>query len=173
MKYYERTGVAWAVPVEVDVLGARLQSYRETRAVIDTLRLCNRFGKGDQAFVTRLPTELLEVVVQHIRWADLESNLERWSQGLACCEGGCFTLDHWSGEELLQIHTEDEINENCDCESEEQMKNCWTMTNWLEHEWAEVHTGILQRFLRKIQEIFAEDTKVSVPPFNFSCLSTG
>lgn len=54
--------VAWAVPVEVEVLGAHLEAYVNLQPTINTLRMCHRFGKGEQAAITRLPVELLSEV---------------------------------------------------------------------------------------------------------------
>ncbi|KAH0347941.1 hypothetical protein KCU83_g6518, partial [Aureobasidium melanogenum] len=58
----------WGIPVKlVDILN-NLDAYRKAIPTIHTLRLCNQFGKGDSAFITRLPKELIRLSDTHPEW---------------------------------------------------------------------------------------------------------
>ena len=166
MDQQEITGVAWAVSVEIDVVGPHLQSYSETKRVVDTLRLCNRFGKGNEAFVTRLPAGVLELVVHRVRWRDLESNIEKWSRGRRCCEDICHTLEHWTGEELMEMHEEFGLLPDCDCENEEQFRECKMLCECLEDQfagWFNVHTERQDALHDMIRRLSSKKPKVSLP----------
>jgi len=47
--------LAWATPIDPVTLTTHLSAQFEVQAAFDTLRLCNRYGKGDHATVTKLP----------------------------------------------------------------------------------------------------------------------
>ncbi|KAH0274241.1 hypothetical protein KCU91_g5400, partial [Aureobasidium melanogenum] len=60
--------IVWGIPVKlVDILN-NLDAYRKAIPTIHTLRLCNQFGKGDSAFITRLPKELIRLSDTHPEW---------------------------------------------------------------------------------------------------------
>lgn len=165
MDHHKITGVGWAVPVKLNVLGARLQSYFKAKPSVDTLRLCNRFGKGIEAFVTSLPVEVLELVVQHVRWMDLESNMEKWSQRQRCCEGTCDILEHWTGEELLDMHEDYDQSSDCECQNEEQAKGCQMLDKRVreDDQWWDVHVQKQYELHDQIRKLSLEDNKVSSP----------
>lgn len=166
MVHTEMTGVAWAVPVKVNELGARLQSYLETKPSIDTLRLCNRFGKGNNVFVTSLPAEVLELIVQHVRWMDFESNLEQWTQNQRCCEGDCDPPEHFTEEDRVDLHSEVPSLSECPCEDAEQVKVCTNLDEYIIEdvsEWLEYHLENQSELHDLIQSLSLENTKVSLP----------
>jgi len=47
-------------------LGAGLSAYIDSLSAITALRLCNRFGKGNTAFIKRLPMELVQTIEGYI-----------------------------------------------------------------------------------------------------------
>ena len=55
-------GIAWGVPVRPDLLGERLQAYRETLPMLTALRLCHRFGTGSNVYITKLPNEVEQAI---------------------------------------------------------------------------------------------------------------
>ena len=109
------TGIAWATSVKVDVLAAHLQSYIETKPSVDALQMCHRFGHGERAYITMLPTEVVHIIAQKLRWSDVQQVLKECSQRLMCCEDSCETGDHFSRKELIEIHKE--MRYECGCDS--------------------------------------------------------
>lgn len=61
-----RVEVAWAVPVKIEQLGAHLEAYTSLQTTLNALRLCNRFGSGTQATITKLPIELVQQIERHM-----------------------------------------------------------------------------------------------------------
>ncbi|SMY19267.1 unnamed protein product [Zymoseptoria tritici ST99CH_1A5] len=86
---------AWALPVDIARLGAHLEAYAETtlRSTIDTLRLCNRFGQGDEG-ITTLPNELVEHVEQYLMEDERADQRQLWEWEQACGEGRCEPIEH-------------------------------------------------------------------------------
>ena len=95
-----------AIPIRVDLLGAHLQAYVNLLPVISTLRLCNRFGKGAKAAVSRLPAELV-VCIEELLIKDERKELrEDWATELKCWETRCLPTDHLSNEEARRLYIE-------------------------------------------------------------------
>ncbi|KAI6868842.1 hypothetical protein KC338_g3800 [Hortaea werneckii] len=124
--------VAWAVPVEVEVLGAHLEAYVKLQPTINTLRMCHRFGKGDQAAITRLPVELLSEVEDLLMQEERRKTREEWETDFRCFQLQCDIRDHCDPSELEErrrIHCVEleemrqrlyrEVRQGCDeCESD-------------------------------------------------------
>ena len=53
-------GLAWGVPVQADMLGE--EAYEQVQPTLQALRLCLRFGKGSEVYVTKLPKEIEELI---------------------------------------------------------------------------------------------------------------
>lgn len=82
--------LTWAVPVSAVLLGARLEAYVESKATISTFRLCAKYGNLSVAPVARLPTELIDEILGHIRHGFFEKRLSDWENDIGCLEGrGC------------------------------------------------------------------------------------
>lgn len=90
--------------MRVDQLGAYLEAYVKTIPVITALRMCNRFGTGDDCHINRLPVELVKLIEEHIVESEWEKMLPTWSQTLKCCEGNCEPLDHYWEDELYRLY---------------------------------------------------------------------
>jgi hypothetical protein len=90
--------------VRVDQLRAHLEVYVDTIPAITALRLCNRFGTGDDCHINKLPIELVGLIEEHIVEPERESGLEYWNRTLKCCEGNCEPLDHYDEEELSRLY---------------------------------------------------------------------
>lgn len=54
--------ITWMQRVRPEVLGAHLEAYINLLPTITTLRLCNRFGQGEEAYIKRLPVELVSEI---------------------------------------------------------------------------------------------------------------
>lgn len=89
--------------MRIEQLAAHLKAYVDTLPTITTLRLCNRFGTGNDCHVNRLPVELVNLIEEHIVGQEREAALETYSKALRCCEGRCEQLsDHITQEELYE-----------------------------------------------------------------------
>lgn len=83
------TAVTWAIQVHIVKLGAHLETYSELQPVFTALRLCHRFGEGENAFVHRLSVELILKVEEWLT-ADLRaSKIPDWETDFECYEGRC------------------------------------------------------------------------------------
>jgi hypothetical protein len=86
--------------------GAHLEVYIATLSVINTLRLCNRYGTGATCYINKVPTELISAVEEYLVESAREKALKTWSQERKCCEGICQELEHYdhTQEELYQLY---------------------------------------------------------------------
>lgn len=64
------------------------------------LRLCNRFGKGDSAFINRLPCEVVSMVEEWIMVAPRNVSVQFWEKAFRCFEDQCKPKDHFTMREL-------------------------------------------------------------------------
>lgn len=99
-----RTKLAWAIPVDIQLLGPHLEAYVQIRPVLHQIRLCHRFGRGANAHLHKLPQELLEMVVDNL----LQSNRDEfaayseWSEPFRCYQRLCEPIDHFDEEEFQE-----------------------------------------------------------------------
>ncbi|RMX99084.1 hypothetical protein D0867_12225 [Hortaea werneckii] len=95
-------GLAWAVPVRPDTLGAHLEAYAVGVPAITALRLCHRFGTGPAAHITRLPRELVFLIEEYVHAANwhLRSKPDcEWRSSFTCFQARCEPRKHegdWS-----------------------------------------------------------------------------
>lgn len=97
------TTVAWAVPVKVEVLGAHLEAYIILQPTINTLRMCHRFGKGDDVAITKLPVELLSEVEEYLVARERRKTRKAWNADFRCFRLRCQKRDHFSQCELDKL----------------------------------------------------------------------
>jgi hypothetical protein len=90
--------------VRAEQLRAHLEIYVTTLPQITTLRLCNRFGTGDNCHVNKMPIELIKLVEEHLIEPERQSLLDYHSGTLKCCEGSCDPLDHYNEEKLSRLY---------------------------------------------------------------------
>ncbi|KAI7215306.1 hypothetical protein KC333_g5531 [Hortaea werneckii] len=95
--------IAWAVPVQVEVLGAHLEAYVNLQPTINTLRLCHRFGKGDQAAITKLPVELLSEVEDILMAEERRKTREEWETDFRCFQLHCEPYEHFDAGEIKEV----------------------------------------------------------------------
>jgi len=102
--------------VRVDQLRAHLEVYVDTIPEITALRLCNRFGTGDNCHINKLPIELVGLIEEHIVGPEREDALVTCSRMLKHCEGSCEPFDHYYEEELYHLYhsTYGCLNKGCE-----------------------------------------------------------
>jgi len=94
--------LAWATPVKIETLGAHLEAYVNLLPIINTLRVCNRYGKGPKAAVTRLPPELVDAIEQYLITTERLRLLEEWTSLPKCWYEECEPHEHFTEQELLE-----------------------------------------------------------------------
>ena len=116
-------GLAWAVPVKPDQLGAALQAYKEILPSLMALQLCHRFGKGEAVHITKLPPEILH----HIESMMFDRRYTgSWAEFFEHYEGRCQPIDHLYDDRYLDMRDEfiDHLCADCqefgaeDCEND-------------------------------------------------------
>ncbi|KAL9534815.1 hypothetical protein SMMN14_01246 [Sphaerulina musiva] len=141
-------GLAWATPVKPDELGQRLEHYAEVLPTLNGLRLCHRFGQGQDAHVTRLPVELelaIEAIIIQDKQSPLQHGWEKWADKFRHYEGRCAPIDHVEDiasplvDQLSDMHTlckkcEDNIDvELCDLRCQPgDLSPCYTCSQKLD-----------------------------------------
>ncbi|KAK4893983.1 hypothetical protein LTR27_007789 [Elasticomyces elasticus] len=97
--------LTWVIRVDTSDLGARLQAYFNLLPTTYTLRLCNRFGTGDDAHINRLPVEIVTEIESYLIEAAREDTELEWSPNHFCFAGMCEPIDHYySEEELIRLY---------------------------------------------------------------------
>lgn len=90
-------GPAWATPVKPDELAQRLEHYAEVLPTLKALRLCHRFGQGQDAHVTKLPVELelaIEAIIIQDKQCPSQHGWEKWADKFRHYERRCAPMDH-------------------------------------------------------------------------------
>ncbi|KAK4891736.1 hypothetical protein LTR27_009744 [Elasticomyces elasticus] len=82
------TRLAWAVPVDPVDLIVYLEAEVNFRPVADTLRLCNVFGKGAKAAITKLLKEMVDLIEEFLIVDMVAVRTERQARCQSLCE--CF-----------------------------------------------------------------------------------
>ncbi|KAF2723993.1 hypothetical protein K431DRAFT_310345 [Polychaeton citri CBS 116435] len=98
------TRLAWSMPVRPDLLGESLQAFDESLPTLLMLRLCHSYGRGPQAFVTRLPSEVVALIEHEIfiaRRTKIREEVDEdlmpenpWIELFSCFESRCQPVDH-------------------------------------------------------------------------------
>lgn len=131
-----------------DELGQRLEHYAEVLPTLNGLRLCHRFGQGQDAHVTRLPVELelaIEAIIIQDKQSPLQHGWEKWADKFRHYEGRCAPIDHVEDiasplvDQLSDMHTlckkcEDNIDvELCDLRCQPgDLSPCYTCSQKLD-----------------------------------------
>lgn len=95
---------AWALPVKVEVLGAHLEAYQALLPTLIAVRLCNRYGKGSKAHITKLPIEMIHHIEGFLFRTTRATTLPQWGQDLRCWEEKCQPIDHMDDATILEIY---------------------------------------------------------------------
>ena len=86
--------LTYCLPVHPDLLGAHLEAYVKLQPTVTALRLCHRFGKGEEVHVTTLPTELVNAVEEYLTESERSVLCEKWTQDFNCWNGRYEIVDH-------------------------------------------------------------------------------
>lgn len=89
-----------AAPVEVDLLGAHLETYVSLLPAVNTLRLCHRFGQGQHAAITRLPVELIVYIEELLTANERVYALQQWRTDFYCYKQLCEPEDHLTEKQM-------------------------------------------------------------------------
>jgi hypothetical protein len=110
------SALTWAIPVDVAKLGASLQAYHSLKPIITHFRLCNRFGQGPDVFLTRLPQELVDMVLEFLIIPARQVQEVEWNLVKGCAEHRCDPRDHYTEMEIEDIKDEFRWNLRIDIE---------------------------------------------------------
>ncbi|KAK4545954.1 hypothetical protein LTR36_002518 [Oleoguttula mirabilis] len=138
--------LAWATPVNALTLVAHLGAQIKLQPTIDTIHLCNRFGRGNNATITKLPTEIIEQIDGCLINAERERLKEDAAKEYACWIGRCKPTDHLSADQCISIydakidHASDKLIDAQNRELDVYMRRIYAMddTNTLGW-WHELH----------------------------------
>ena len=74
-----------------------LAGYVRSLDITTALRLCNRYGRGTNCHVNKLPTELIELIEAHVDIAMRQKEIVEWEQQKRCaeCKCACDYDEHW------------------------------------------------------------------------------
>jgi hypothetical protein len=92
-----------AVPVDIIKLLSHVDAFELAQPDIRTLRLCNRFGKGKNAYVAKLPKEIIDMIerqllVQYLNTSATQRAVD-WPSRYCCFESSCRPAAHIESDE--------------------------------------------------------------------------
>lgn len=156
--------VAWATPVNAFNLGAQMEAHVESKAPVHTFRLCVKYAQASGNLLGRLPPELVENVVAHIRQPIFERYSAEWQSAERCCSAECTPSDHFDPEVLEDMRGNIFIDVDGDSDDASRFEELMSENG----DGHEEHCEILESFLSMIEEDngvkrnkrFAECTKV-------------
>lgn len=116
-----------ALPVNAAQLSAHLTAYTDTLPALSALRACNRFGKGPQCHINKLPVELIQSIAHYYILPAREENARKCKSQLRCHEDTCSLRNHHSWEDMLEMHAR--YSDFCECEepydpSDDHLSEC-------------------------------------------------
>ncbi|KAK0511828.1 hypothetical protein JMJ35_005678 [Cladonia borealis] len=165
--------LTWAIPVDAAALGARMESYAETKASIHVFKLCTQHAHPG-ASLGRFSPELIEMVSNEVQNAAFNRRLQIWQDCTRCCANKCRPSKHLSKEDyeslreehLAEDHDYEIMNGECGC-NEEYLKGSGVRHD--EHEHIEAVPTFLShlesnnfysrsgRWFQKCKRIIADD----------------
>lgn len=103
--------IAWALKVNHDQLGARLEAYVETKSVVNTLRAC--LLRLSLPSKSTIPPEISQMIVDKLRDASYLPKILKWHRRRRCVQDECETLDHVDMDVLAdhKIDDPDDVDE--------------------------------------------------------------
>lgn len=100
--------LTWTVQVPVEKLGGHVQLFETLVPAINTLRMCNRFGQGDEAHITKLPMELVHRIEEYYILNSINTHATEHKVAVdkdyRCWKGTCDISDHFEHPRLLEIY---------------------------------------------------------------------
>lgn len=119
-------GLAWSMPVDVVTFGAHLETYVKLLPSFTALRLCNRFGKGPEVSITKLPVEMIAAIEELLTQTARAEVLAEWELDFKCFESRCEPVAHLTSDDFARHYdisqeSVDECDEEC-CDTERWMQ---------------------------------------------------
>ena len=105
--------LTWSVPVQVDELGAHLEAYITLQPTLTAVRLCNRFGRGRLAAITKLPIELVSYIESFLVEEERAKHLKTWSSRFKCWKCTCRPTDHQTEKQRRDLYID--MNDFFEC----------------------------------------------------------
>ena len=145
--------LTWATPVDAAELGARMESYVETKAPIHVFKLCWQRARSE-APLGRLSPELIEMIATEVHDAAFNKQLRIWQSGMICCANECRPSEHLSEESYESLRHEyrmdfESEHEGCDgeCDCPGDFDGYLTELGMGHYE----HVEAMKRFLAKLE----------------------
>ena len=91
--------LAWVIPVDYTVLGARLEAFAENREAIAAFRLCRSHSPSPA--LQNMPLEIIDMIVNATLDVAYVERMKQWLQAKACSEMRCRFKDHYDTPEQL------------------------------------------------------------------------
>ncbi len=86
-------GLAWGVPVRPEQLGWSLEAFEKALPVLHTFRLCQRFGRGRNVHVPKLPVETM-VTIEDLILVSTRKWIWAWEHSFKHYERRCDPYGH-------------------------------------------------------------------------------
>lgn len=141
------------------VLGAHLEAYVNLQPTISTLRLCNRYGSGPKAFITKLPIELLATVEELLMETEKASLRSEWLADFNCSRLACRIEDHITQdalhdlkEQILSGALDDDFDNDGDSTSDPDHLDLHVFSYMLENDetWSGEHQKRCRRWTKRV-----------------------
>ena len=136
--------IAWAMPVSLPQMGARVMSYAQTKAQITTFRLVTKYTTLTSC--RNLPEEIISIIANNVRDAVFKQRIKRWTKIDRCLANTCTIMSHVSKADLRSFKTESMITSNA-LEREEFLEECF------EEDAEEEHRKIVRRYCKRLMDL--------------------
>lgn len=125
--------IAWATPVSLAQLGARLEAYAETKVAITTFRIAVRNSAVTACH--NLPEEIISMISNKVRDIASKRKTKKWTTVTKCLTNTCDSLFHVSKEDL------------------DMMDQFGDLPDEAEYEAAEAHQKDVIRYCKKLSNL--------------------
>ncbi|KAK5684534.1 hypothetical protein LTS10_004404 [Elasticomyces elasticus] len=128
-----QAGLAWATPVHPVTLLNHLDAYMKALPDLHSLRLCWKFGKGEDVHITRLPVEIEQAIEHMLLRSRRTSQVDNcfyitgWYNReleFACFESNCEPSAHCDDMSPIMYSLEHEEPERCEVCKETDSNGC-------------------------------------------------
>lgn len=105
-KIIRNIGIDWAIPVDPVALIAHLKVHTETKEIQQALRICHRYGKGPAAYIAKLPSELLDMIIESVLQPLRVRASRDLSRSYRCFQNICSLREHFDPRFIAEIREE-------------------------------------------------------------------
>jgi len=107
--------LTWALEVDAIEACARFEAYINTKDVMLTLEMCNRFGRGSKAYITRVQAEVIQSIGGFLTEMERKEELDECYQEQACWSSTCESMDHFDSKNIEHMYFA-HLDDGCNCE---------------------------------------------------------